>query len=827
MQKPKCDKKTNLPASNQKNFRKHEQVSDNSFSEIVLHPFLVLDTNGYFVGWNDSLPYKTLKIKSIRTRSINVIDKHIYHADQPLIKEKLLNILKNGLEETAEARVFFRGEQDLRWFMITGRRIMIEDSPFVICMIVDITSKKQEEDNLTQTAHHFRSITENIDGVVFVAGTNSILSYVSPAAEKMFGFKPDEMTGQSLAGFLEEEKAILETPEILNETCLNSFPTQTFELHFRRKNGSLFWGEVHLKYSQENGYPSMVGLLHDVTARKHMEAHALCRLSLFERADTCSIEELLKATLDETEQLTESSIGFCYFFRDDISDHALQVLSTNMDKKVGRPEKNGEPCSWNQTDFLIEALRMQKTVIHNDFDPIEIRWQRSDHDSEFMKTLVVPIMKGDMVTAIVGVGGKSFSYDEHDERVVTNFADLARDIVTRKRTEQSEKNIRVSLIQAQKMALLGMMVRKIGCDYNHLLEIIFDNVKQVMAQKTFNKSMRNNLRNILESACSSSDMMSQLLTFARSGSVMPIVIEMNVLVEGMLTTLRKLVGNDIDIVWVPDKQRTLVKIDPSQIDQLLSVFCLNARDAIDGRGQITIETGRISIAQDDCTSDRPCQAPGNYVSISVMDTGIGIKTKNLPHIFEPFFSTKEDVKGMGLGLSIAYGIAQQNQGSIDCQSEIGSGSTFTVHLPRYMGSDYFSEDEMPSSIFPLKETILLVENEPDILNLYKGMLENIGYTVFAVDTSSEAIQIARQLHGEIDLLMTDVVLSEVNGCDLSEKLLSICPNLKTLFISFYNNDIIDRSGGVFDERIDFIQKPFFIDELTIKVQDLLNPVAVY
>ena len=825
MQKPRCDETTTLLAVNKTNIWTHEQLSETHASEVVLHSFFVIDTNGYFVGWNASLHHKAAGKPVIRRRSINAIDKFIYHADQTLIKEKLLKVLTYGLEETVEARAFFQGDQELRWFMIRGRRIMMEGNPFVICMIDDISAHKQEEESLTHIANQYRSITEHIDGVIFVADTNSIFRYISPNAEQMFGFMPDEMNGQAFAGFLEDETEIPVTFAVIPEQCPDNLPAQIFELQFRRKNGTRFWGELHLQFCQKNGNPHIVGLIHDVTVRKHREQFTLFQLSLSKKAGTCSIETLLQDTLDEVEELTSSSIGFCYFLRDDMSEHSLQVLSTEMHKKLGMPDGKVEPCSWNQTSFLVEALRVRKAMIHNDDDPVEICSNRSDNNSEFSRTLVIPIMKGQMVTGILGVGGKSSSYDEHDEKLVKSFADFACEFVNRMRREESEKNLQLSLIQAQKVALVGKFIQKMGGNYNYLLEIIYDNVQMAMEQETLSQSLKKNLRNILETTCNSSLMMSQLLTFARSESIMPIVIELNILVEGMMTTLKKQAGDDIDIVWIPDKQRTLVKMDPSQIDQLIGVLFLNALDAIESAGKITIQTDRISIDQSDCTSGHPCQVPGDYVSLSVRDNGVGIDTKDFPYIFEPFFSTKNDEGRLGLGLPIVYGIAQQNQGSVDCQSEVGNGSTFTVYLRRHTGNDYFSEDETPAATFQLKETILLVENEPDILNHYKRMLENTGYTVLAFATSEEAFRIASKYNGDIDLLITDVVLLEENGCDLCNKLLLIYPKLKTLYISDYHNDFINRDM-LQEEGIGFIRKPFFINELPTKVHELLNSVVM-
>ncbi len=689
---------------------------------------------------------------------------------------------------------------------------------------------RNAEQNLTKEENKFQTIAEEMDGVAFLSGKNSVLSYVSPAAEKMFGFIPDEMTGESLTGFLEEEKEIPETLAAINETYLNHRPSQILELRFRRKNGSMFWGEVHVTYSGNHGHHGrIVGVLHDITIRKRMEATMLFHNNILGKVDTCSIEELLQAILDKAKIYTESSVGFCCFLSNDLSENSLKILSESMSTLEGSSVEKKELIPLNQMEFFTEALRVQKTVIHNEYDT---RGNQNEHNKNhggpFRRTLVVPIITNDMITAIVGVGGKYSAYDDDDERIVNNLAGLANDIVIRKRTEQSGKNMAASLIQAQKMALLGKVVQRIGTRYSHLLDIIYDNVKTVLEEPPLHKSLAKNLKNILETASISSDMMSQLLAFARSGPVMPIIIDLNIWVEGMLLRLKKHLSEHISLVWIPDTQRTRLKMDPSQIDQLLAALFFNAKDAIGCIGQITIETRRVYIDHDDCEADHPCKVPGNYVLLSVTDNGIGIDKNDLPHIFEPFFTTKNDGDrvALGLGLSVAYGIAKQNHGTIDCQSELGKGSTINVYLRRYTGKDYWCEEENPPTALHLKETILLVEDEPDILNLYQRMLKKGGYAVLAVNTPDKAITMARKYKGEIDLLLTDIVLEEVNGCDLSKNLLDLCPNLKTLFMSFYQHDMI-APQGMFDDGVGFIQKPFLMNELTLKVHNLLNVEAVH
>jgi CheY-like chemotaxis protein len=293
------------------------------------------------------------------------------------------------------------------------------------------------------------------------------------------------------------------------------------------------------------------------------------------------------------------------------------------------------------------------------------------------------------------------------------------------------------------------------------------------------------------------------------------------MVERMLPFLRRLIGENISLVWTPECHRTLIKIDPSQIDLILGNLCVNSRDAISGIGKIIIKTEVIHVDKADCIAGHPCKKPGSYVTLVVTDNGSGIEKNDLPHIFEPFFTTKGVGRGTGMGLSTVYGIVKQNNSFIDCRSERGRGSSFIIYIPLHSGYEGTEERELSSPITHRKETILLVEDEPDILNICKFTLENNGYKVLNAATPGEAISIANKHKGHIHVLLTDVVLPEMNGCDLSKKLLSLYPDLRTLFMSGYTTDII-TGHGLLDPGVNFIQKPFSINTLLLSLQNIFE-----
>jgi CheY-like chemotaxis protein len=261
-----------------------------------------------------------------------------------------------------------------------------------------------------------------------------------------------------------------------------------------------------------------------------------------------------------------------------------------------------------------------------------------------------------------------------------------------------------------------------------------------------------------------------------------------------------------------------VNIDPTQIDQILANLCVNARDAIANVGKITIETGtKVLVAATPSVT-----APGDYVWLAVSDDGCGMDPATQAHVFEPFFTTKEVGKGTGLGLATVYGIVKQNHGFIDLHSELGQGTVFTIYLPRHVGKDIPEpKDALAGTLQPGQETLLLVEDEAPLLEVTQRMLEKRGYKVLAASSPGQALQLAREHAGTIDLLVTDVVMPEMNGRDLAKNFLSLYPQAKRLFMSGYTADVIAHQG-VLDAGVFFIQKPFSATDLAAMVRKVLD-----
>ena len=329
------------------------------------------------------------------------------------------------------------------------------------------------------------------------------------------------------------------------------------------------------------------------------------------------------------------------------------------------------------------------------------------------------------------------------------------------------------------------------------------------------------LTEIRSAAERSADLTRQLLAFARKQTIAPRVLDLNETVEGMLKMLRRLIGEDIDLAWLPGAAVSPLRVDPSQIDQILANLCVNARDAIEGVGKVTIETGNAAFDEAYC-EEHIESVPGEYVLLAVSDDGCGMDKEMLGSIFEPFFTTKNTDKGTGLGLATVYGIVKQNNGFINVYSEPGQGTTFKIYLPRHAArTTQLQEKDTTEPGRSGHETILLVEDEAALLKMTTMMLEQQGYTVLAASTPGEAIRLARESTTPIHLILTDVVMPEMNGRDLAKNLLIYNPNLKRLFMSGYTANVIAHHG-VLDEGVHFIEKPFAIQDLATKVREVLD-----
>jgi len=399
---------------------------------------------------------------------------------------------------------------------------------------------------------------------------------------------------------------------------------------------------------------------------------------------------------------------------------------------------------------------------------------------------------------------------------IANYVAVKRDI-------SADLNLQAQLSQARKMESVGRLAGGVAHDFNNILQAILGGTELVIGQTDSADPRCAELVEIQNAARRAADLTRQLLAFASKQTIAPRILDLNDTVEGMLKMLRRLIAENIELVWAPHAGLWPIRMDPSQVDQIMANLCVNARDAIDaidGIGAIHIATGNVHVDELQAALRDGLQ-PGDYVVLTVSDTGCGMDKATLGNIFEPFYTTKATGKGTGLGLATVYGIVRQNQGCISVYSEPGHGTTFRIHLPRHSGADAAIEESPAQPAARGSETILLVEDDLTILNMSSRMLQELGYTVLAAGAPDVALRMAHEHTGTMHLLVTDIIMPGMNGRALAERLQARNAQLKCLFMSGYTASVISHQG-VLEPGFHFMAKPFSRDELARKVREALE-----
>ncbi|RJR36992.1 MAG: PAS domain-containing sensor histidine kinase [Desulfobacteraceae bacterium] len=394
------------------------------------------------------------------------------------------------------------------------------------------------------------------------------------------------------------------------------------------------------------------------------------------------------------------------------------------------------------------------------------------------------------------------------------------DVTEQRKAEEEKKRLQAQLGEAKKMEAVGRLAGGVAHDFNNMLGVIIGNAEMAMLQINPGEPLNRYLQAILKAGNRSAETVRQLLAFAGEQRINPEVLDLNDMVAGMLNTLRSLTGPDVDLSILQCRDLWKVKMDPSQVNQIVAALVLNARDAIAGKGKVTIETANVSFDERTC-QENPDSLPGEFVLLSISDTGSGMGQEVLEHLFEPFFTTKEFGGGPGLGLSTVYGIVKQNNGFIGVDSEPGKGTTFRVYIKR--SEENANKDEFYTSQLETRrgtETILLVDDEQEILRTLKPMLVSLGYRVFAAESASAAMKIAEEHTDTIHLLISDVEMPDVSGKMLAKNLKLLYPGLKCLFMSGYTSSGV-AFFGMLEDGEEFIHKPFSMSDLAGKVRKVL------
>lgn len=640
-----------------------------------------------------------------------------------------------------------------------------------------IQTLKHGREKLEQSEEKYRNFFENSVVGVFQTSPEGQFISANPFLARLLGFESPHELISYFTNIDEQHYANSRDRDAFRKTLEKENFVRDFETELLKKDGTTIWASLNARTVRDDAGTVLYyeGILEDITDRKRSEIE----LSRRSEAMEASIDGMTILNKDEEFTYVNDALARIYGY-----DKPQELLGKTWqvfynDKEKERFEKEVLPKLYSEGKWRGEAIGRKKD------------------GSEFSQEVSLTVLN---VGGIIGV---------------------VRDITDRKRSEKEKDDLQELLHQAQKMESVGRLAGGIAHDFNNMLGVIIGNTEMALTQTKASNPLYFRLKEIMKSAGRSADLTRQLLAFARKQTIAPKVIDLNQTVEGMLKMLSQLIGEDIALAWLPGKDLGQVKMDPSQIDQILANLCVNARDAIKGVGRITIETG-LAVFDKTCVGENANLPPGEYIMLTVSDNGHGMKREILDRVFEPFFTTKNVGKGTGLGLPTVYGIVKQNNGLINVYSEHGKGTTFRIYLPRHESkADHISGKAANKPPTRGHETILLVEDEFMILDISRSILAKLGYTVLVASTPGEAIRLAEEYDGDIHLLLTDVVMPEMNCRDMAECILKLYPGLRCLFMSGYTADVIDHQG-VLDEDVFFIQKPFSLKDLAGKVREALE-----
>ncbi len=719
-------------------------------------------------------------------RDMSLVWKLIHPEDVERFHQEDLKANLAGKIFTTEVRIITPSGR-LKWLHVHSKPNTAKAGGPVVWTgyLQDITERKLAEEKLKEAEQKLRLIIEHSTNLFYIHSPDNVFTYISPQSRRFFDFEPEE--------------AAFQWTDLITDNPLNAeavFATRraletgqrqpSYQVECRSKKGRTIWVEVNEAPVIDNGkVTAIAGSLTDITQRKRAE-----------------------------KALRESE----FFFKE--SQRAASVGSYKADLISG--------C-WESSEVMDSIFGIGPDyprniqgwldLVHPDDREMMERYLTEDvigQGRPFFKEYRIKRANDGEMRWVMGSGSLT-SKSQNEMLLMGTILDI-----TEKKLEEEEKiKLIAQLQQSQKVEALGRLAGGVAHDFNNKLSIILGHAELAQRKEKISPALQKHLVHIQQAAGRSADIVRQLLAFARRQQVSPQVLDLNDTIQGTLKMMRRLVGEEIEVDWKPNDVLWPVKFDPAQIDQILTNLCINARDAIDGFGRITIE---VQNKKYDCLqqSEGKDFVPGDYVQLTVKDDGCGMPKKELDVIFEPFFTTKSVGKGTGLGLATVYGIVKQNEGYIEVSSRVGQGTAFQIYLPRHLGEveqvparKYLSQEGSG------RETILVVEDEAGILEVTVQLLEMQGYRVLAANTPAEAIRLATGHPGKIDLLMTDVVMPEMNGRVLAEKLLQCYPDLRCLFMSGYTDDVIAHHG-VLREGVHFIHKPFSLNDISGKLRQVFE-----
>jgi PAS domain S-box-containing protein len=661
------------------------------------------------------------------------------------------------------------------------------DNTFFTALVRDITERKQAEETLRESEERFRSVVQTAkEGILNIDHEGNIIFW-NKAAEEMFGYSFDEIIGKPVTFLMPprltenyesrmDEVVSMEQAEILRRKA---------EVVGLRKDGTEFPVEHSLSCWETKNGIFYTAILHDIT--EHKQAEEALRES----------EERFRSIMENANDAiffadSESIIRFW-------NRKAYDTYGYTADEVIGKPPMILVPQKYREVHqkWMEKYLSSDEAAISGKI--VEGMGERKDGTEFFAETS----------TAILKQGDKRY------------LVAVVRDITERKKAEEEKARLEAQLRESHKMEAVGLLAGGIAHDFNNILTAIIGYASLLQMKMKEDDPLRLYLEQILTSSQRAASLTQSLLAFGRKQIINPKPVKANDIITKTKKLLVRLIGEDIDLKTTLTNEDTTVIADSGQIEQALMNFATNSRDAMPQGGHFMIETQR-AVIDDTYVKTYGYGKPGEYMLISVSDSGTGMDEKTREKVFEPFFTTKEVGKGTGLGLSMVYGIVKQHNGYINCYSEPGKGTTFKLYLPMHREAVELQEtmESAPATIGGT-ETILVAEDDADARKTTRNILENFGYIILEAVDGEDAVRVFKENRDTVKLLLLDVIMPKKNGKEAYEEIRKLHPGVKALFISGYTANIIHKRG-ILDQNLDFIMKPVSPTVLLRKVREVIE-----
>ncbi len=636
-----------------------------------------------------------------------------------------------------------------------------------------LDSSSESREARTRFQHLFEEMTSGV--FVYQAvdgGADFRITELNPAAASLVEVEPHDVIGHSASDFFPylDESGIL---DIYREVLASGRPAHHPPKKYEDGRLSL-WLERRIYRLPTR---EIVTLVDDVTER-------------------IRAEEAIRASEENYRQVVENSHDAILVLQDGYvqfaNRRAMEVSGYSMEEITSVP--------W--VDRIVEEDR--ETLTRRYQDTISHRVRNPDIQQFGLRS---------KKNGVLWLETRAVAFDWKGRPASLNFV---RDITERLELERR-------LLQSQKMEAVGTLAAGVAHDFNNFLTVFQGNAALLEADMPSESPMRELVQEISAASVSAASLTRQLLAFSRKQTLQPRLLDLNGLLADLAKMLGRILGEDIELRLCPGEGLSKVNADPAQLEQVIVNLAVNARDAMPRGGRLTLETSNVML-HESYVGMHPDAKSGPHVRLSVSDTGEGIPKELQSQVFEPFFTTKEKGKGTGLGLSTVFGIVKQSGGCVELYSEPEQGTTFKVYLPHAgvesRDTDEPKEDARPEDLSG-SETILLVEDSPQVRGLTRRMLERSGYTVLEAAGGEEALFLSERVSGPIHLLLTDVVMPEMNGRTVADRLVRERPDTRVLFMSGYTDDAIAQHG-VLDPSAELLQKPFGPGELLLRVRSVLN-----